>query len=108
MDRITGLQVTSPDLNGRESEIPLSIDLASKLEEASDFLMVNLYLNIKLIKWVETTYVYGDKALLFQQAGIYTPAGFFYPHYDEAYDGDDVKSRKRIASSIIYVRYSFH
>ena len=42
LDRITGLQVTSPDLNGRESEIPLSFDLASKLEEASDFLMVNL------------------------------------------------------------------
>ena len=53
--------------------------------------------------------MYGDKRTLsFYQAGIYTPAGFFYPHYDEAYDGDDVRSRKRIASSIIYVRYLIH
>ena len=51
--------------------------------------------------------MYGDKRTVsFYQAGIYTPAGFFYPHYDEAYDGDDVRSRKRIASSIIYVRHS--
>ena len=40
LDKITKLQVTSPELNGRESKIPISPDLASELSFTSDYLMV--------------------------------------------------------------------
>ena len=40
LDKITKLQVTSPELNGRELKIPMSPDLASELSLASDYLMV--------------------------------------------------------------------
>ena len=43
LDKITGLQVTSPDMNGRELDIPISLEEASLLNAASDDLRVNTY-----------------------------------------------------------------
>ena len=40
LDKITKLQVTSPELHGRESEIPVSPDFVSNLSLTSDHLMV--------------------------------------------------------------------
>ena len=40
LDKITRLQITSPELNGRELEIPVSFDRASEINLASDYLMV--------------------------------------------------------------------
>ena len=40
LDKITKLQVTSPELNGREAEIPISPDSELHLNLASDYLMV--------------------------------------------------------------------
>ena len=42
LNKITGLQVTSPDMNGRESEIPISYKLATHLKAASDDLRVTV------------------------------------------------------------------
>lgn len=43
LSRITGLQVISPDLIGRESEIPFSYENEPELDEASGALVVNIY-----------------------------------------------------------------
>ena len=43
LSRITGLQVISPDLIGRESEIPFSFENEPELDEASGALVVNIY-----------------------------------------------------------------
>ena len=40
LNKITGLQVTSPDLDGRESEIPIDFDLVDAINEASNPLTV--------------------------------------------------------------------
>ena len=40
LNRVTRLQVTSPDLDGRESEIPIFFDQASTLDLAKENLMV--------------------------------------------------------------------
>ena len=40
LNKITGLQVTSPDLDGRESEIPIDFDLVGAINEASNPLTV--------------------------------------------------------------------
>ena len=42
LNKITGLQVTSPDMEGRESEIPISFKLASYIKPASDHLRVTV------------------------------------------------------------------
>ena len=41
LDAITGLQVTSNDLRGRESEIPFPIEKVHELDDASGDLVVN-------------------------------------------------------------------
>ena len=41
LNKISGLQVTSPDLKGRESEIPFSQENEIDLDEASTALLVN-------------------------------------------------------------------
>ena len=40
LNKITHLQVTSPDLDGRESEIPIPFKFVKDLKQASDNLMV--------------------------------------------------------------------
>ena len=40
LDKITGLQVTSPDMKGREADIPISLKEASTLKPASEDLRV--------------------------------------------------------------------
>ena len=40
LNKITGLQITSPDMIGRESEIPIPYKLATELNAASDDLRV--------------------------------------------------------------------
>ena len=40
LNKITGLQVTSPDLDGRESEIPIDFNHVKALNAASDHLRV--------------------------------------------------------------------
>ena len=40
LNKITNLQVTSPDLDGRESEIPIPFELVSDIHSTSDDLMV--------------------------------------------------------------------
>ena len=40
LDKITRLQVTSPDMKGREKDIPISLNEASTLKFTSDNLMV--------------------------------------------------------------------
>ena len=40
LNKITGLQITSPDMVGRESEIPIPYKLATDLNAASDDLRV--------------------------------------------------------------------
>ena len=42
LDKITGLQVTSPDMKGREADIPISLKEASTLNPASEDLRVCL------------------------------------------------------------------
>ena len=42
LEAITGLQVTSSDLIGRESEIPFPVESAHELDDASGDLVVNL------------------------------------------------------------------
>ena len=44
LNKITGLQVTSPDMDGRESEIPISFKLATYLKAASEHLNVTVVL----------------------------------------------------------------
>ena len=48
LNKITGLQVTSPDLDRRESDIPISFDLVDTLNAASDDLMVKKYLPLEM------------------------------------------------------------
>ena len=43
LDKITGLQVTSPDMKGREADIPISLKEASTLNPASEDLRVCLW-----------------------------------------------------------------
>ena len=41
LNKVSGMQVTSPDLKGRESEIPFSQEKEFDLDEASTALLVN-------------------------------------------------------------------
>ena len=43
LDKITGLQVTSPDMKGKELDIPISLNDASLLNAASDDLRVSIF-----------------------------------------------------------------
>ena len=42
LDKITGLQVTSPDMKGKEAMIPISLNEASTLKATTDDLRVCL------------------------------------------------------------------
>ena len=44
LERITGLQLTSTDLKGRESEIPFPVESVPELDDASGDLVVKLNL----------------------------------------------------------------
>ena len=55
LNKVTGLQVTSPDLDGRESEIPIDFHLAEAINATSDHWRVVLYFIINKIS--RTNYV---------------------------------------------------
>ena len=104
LDKITGLQVTSPDMNGRELDIPISLEEASLLNAASDDLRVNTYypgchkIGVQMPRHTWLFYFF-----LFQ-INIYTPAGFIYPHYDSTeIEIENIPEEHRIATSMLYV-----
>ena len=57
------MRVTSPELNGRESEIPISSELVPELEITSDYLMVmkkilNISFRKSILKYEMTIYLH--------------------------------------------------
>ena len=107
LDKITGLQVTSPDMNGRELDIPISLEEASLLNAASDDLRVNTYYpgchrRLKLV--CKCRDILGYSIFFLFQINIYTPAGFIYPHYDSTeIEIENIPEEHRIATSMLYV-----
>ena len=104
LHKITGLQVTSPDMDGRESEIPISFKLATYLKAASEHLNVAAVLMFITPK----RYVSFQELITYfssLQVNIYTPAGFICPHYDShPINFENIAEGHRIATALFYVR----
>ena len=105
LNKITGLQVTSPDMEGRESAIPISFKLATYLNAASDHLRVPQIYCCEYPK-KELKQRPFSLQFIFLQINIYTPAGFIYPHYDVGeINLENIPPEHRITTAMFYVRY---
>ena len=103
LNKITGLQVTSPDMEGRESEIPISIKLATYLKATSDDLRVTaIYIRESSKKTVNERKL--TISFMFLQIHIYAPAGFIHPHHDvPEINLEHIPAQHRITTAMFYV-----